>query len=679
MESLEPRVVLDASVAGGTNPYADFLQVSELMYNPPDPTPSEMSAGFTDNDDFEFMELYNSSDSVTLDLNNVRIAEVFSVDFDFSGTAVTSLAPESFVLVVKNADAFRERYGTGLDSLIAGTFVGSLSNGGERIRVLDPGDEEIHDFDYSDDHPWPVTPDGHGFSLNLLDPGSNPDHDDDDNWTGESPVNGSPGVANAPSIPTVILNEVLAHSDPPLVDQIELYNPTGSSVNVGGWYLSDDPDEPQKYVIPGGSTISQNGYLVLAEDNDADPMTNPGPNFFGSQFSLSAVGEELYLFSGDGSGLTGYGESIRFGASLNGESMGRWPNGQGRIFPMVINTFGNANSKIRIGDVVITEIMYHVFDFGGGVDPDLLEFIEIQNTSPETLDLSTWEINGIGYEFPSGVTIGPGELLVLLPFDPATDTSAVNAFDAAYNVDIAAHPETYVGPYPGSLSNGGERITVFSIDEPPVGSMVKPLIFEDEADYDDDAPWPTAPDGNGESLQRLSPSQFGSQAGAWSSGIPSPGEHSFSTLLGDLDVDGDIDFDDIDAFVLGLVNMPQYEAQYGVAPVLHGDMDQDGRFDFDDIPGFVDALTGQVAAAAATIGDPSDHPSRPSSARRPDASALPPVVRPAPLASPSPVEPDDRHRPAARTSRPSADGFRTVRWSTTPDPVDTIWSLDEID
>ncbi len=684
MESLEPRVVLDASVAGGVvaggiNAYADFLQVSEIMYNPPDPSASEVSAGFSDNDDFEFMELYNSSDSVTLDLNNVRIADVFAVDFSFTGSAVTSLAPESYVLLVKNLNAFRERYGTGLDSLIAGTYVGSLNNGGEGIRVLDPGDQEIHNFAYSDNHPWPVTPDGHGFSLNLLDPDSNPDHEDDDSWTGESPVNGSPGAANATSVPTIILNEVLAHTDAPLVDQIELYNPTGSPVDVGGWYLSDDSDQPQLYAIPAGSMISQNGYLVLAEDNDADPLTNPGPNYFGSQFSLSAVGEELYLFSGDGSALTGYDESIRFGASLNGESMGRWPNGEGRIFPMVINTLGSANSQIRIGDVVITEIMYNAPDPGGGVDPNLLEFLEIQNTSNETLDLSTWEVNGIGYEFPAGVMIGPGEVRVLLPFDPATDAAAVTAFNAIYSVDIAADPQTYLGPYPGALSGGGERITVFSIDEPPAGSMVKPLIFEDEADYDDAAPWPTGADGGGDSLHRLSPSQFGSLAEAWSSTIPSPGEHSFGTLLGDLDTDGDIDFDDIDAFVLGLVNATQYEAQFGVSPVLHGDMDQDGLFDFDDIPGFVDVLTGQLAAAA--DAEPTDRlPLAPlSPAHRPAASATGQRARTGPLATPSLADPDARDRSLARTSQTSADRFRTIRWSASPDEIDAVWTVDEAD
>ncbi len=63
-------------------------------------------------------------------------------------------------------------------------------------------------------------------------------------------------------------------------------------------------------------------------------------------------------------------------------------------------------------------------------------------------------------------------------------------------------------------------------------------------------------------------------------------------LLGDMDCDGDIDFDDIDDFVLSLANPDQYEATFGVPPDLKGDTDGDGDVDFDDIQGLVTILTG---------------------------------------------------------------------------------------
>lgn len=72
----------------------------------------------------------------------------------------------------------------------------------------------------------------------------------------------------------------------------------------------------------------------------------------------------------------------------------------------------------------------------------------------------------------------------------------------------------------------------------------------------------------------------------------------FVPLLGDMDCDGDVDFDDIDAFVLGLNNPADYEAQFGVPPSLKGDEDGDGDQDFDDITGFVQRLTGPPSETA---------------------------------------------------------------------------------
>ncbi len=72
-------------------------------------------------------------------------------------------------------------------------------------------------------------------------------------------------------------------------------------------------------------------------------------------------------------------------------------------------------------------------------------------------------------------------------------------------------------------------------------------------------------------------------------GLHDPVEGALA-LTGDMDCDGDVDFDDIDDFVLGLNNPAGYEAIFGVPPSLKGDTDGDGDQDFDDINGFVGIL-----------------------------------------------------------------------------------------
>lgn len=77
-------------------------------------------------------------------------------------------------------------------------------------------------------------------------------------------------------------------------------------------------------------------------------------------------------------------------------------------------------------------------------------------------------------------------------------------------------------------------------------------------------------------------------------------------LDGDMETDGDVDFDDIAAFVLALNEPATYEADYGLPPVMMGDTDNNGRNDFDDIGVFVDILTtAPIGGIAATIPEPS--------------------------------------------------------------------------
>jgi len=59
---------------------------------------------------------------------------------------------------------------------------------------------------------------------------------------------------------------------------------------------------------------------------------------------------------------------------------------------------------------------------------------------------------------------------------------------------------------------------------------------------------------------------------------------------GDLDCDGDVDFDDINPFVLALSGEADYAAQYPACHWLNADCDTDGDVDFDDINPFVTLL-----------------------------------------------------------------------------------------
>lgn len=185
----------DAGVIVDTHTYAGdpsleqlYLVVSEIMYHP------------ASNPDAEFIELYNISDNQTLDLNNVRFTK--GIDFDFTGSAVTSLAPGEKVIVCKNITAFEAIHGSGLP--VAGAWItSSLNNDGETIKLEDASNSTIKEFTYNDAFPWPRSADGQGASLVLIQPTSNPDPDIAANWRASSLSGGTPGNTPAPpALPT---------------------------------------------------------------------------------------------------------------------------------------------------------------------------------------------------------------------------------------------------------------------------------------------------------------------------------------------------------------------------------------------------------------------------------------------------------------------------------------------
>ncbi|MCA9198829.1 MAG: lamin tail domain-containing protein, partial [Planctomycetales bacterium] len=76
----------------------ESLRITEIMYNPLGPSAAELAVNSAwTADDFEFIELQNTSATETLDLTGVTF--VGGIDFNFTDSQITSLAPGARVLV----------------------------------------------------------------------------------------------------------------------------------------------------------------------------------------------------------------------------------------------------------------------------------------------------------------------------------------------------------------------------------------------------------------------------------------------------------------------------------------------------------------------------------------------------------------------------------------------------
>ncbi len=187
----EGSFIVNAVPASAAN-----LVVSEMNYNPSDPTLGEAAAGFTAANDFEYVELLNIGASA-VDLTGVA----FTAGIGFQFTAALSpsllrLESGERVVVAENPAAFAMRYGTSAGLKLAGPYSGNLSNGGETLTLLAAAAGVIKNFAWLDTEPWPVDADGAGYSLVLNDPPANPDHSLPGSWRSSAQAGGTPGAPN---------------------------------------------------------------------------------------------------------------------------------------------------------------------------------------------------------------------------------------------------------------------------------------------------------------------------------------------------------------------------------------------------------------------------------------------------------------------------------------------------
>jgi hypothetical protein len=163
----------------------------------------------------EFIELLNISSSVTLNLQGVRFTK--GVDFDFAGSAITSLSPGRRVLVVRDLAAFNTVYGTNLP--VAGVFTNgtALSNSGDLIKLEDANHETISEFAYSDQAPWPTAADA-GYSLVLIAPETKPDPALATNWRASFQRGGSPGGPDVAPFPADPMGDANGNGERDIID-----------------------------------------------------------------------------------------------------------------------------------------------------------------------------------------------------------------------------------------------------------------------------------------------------------------------------------------------------------------------------------------------------------------------------------------------------------------------------
>ncbi len=131
-------------------------------------------------------------------------------------------------------------------------------------------------------------------------------------------------------------NRTITDAAGELEDWFELRNLTDTPLDLGGFHLTDDPNDPTKFEIPAGVTIPARGYLLFWADEDS----SQGPTHV--NFRLSANGEFIGLHGPEElSGLTF--DSTLIPPLRPDHSFARTTNGRGGFSPTANPTPGFQN------------------------------------------------------------------------------------------------------------------------------------------------------------------------------------------------------------------------------------------------------------------------------------------------------------------------------------------------
>ena len=145
---------------------------------------------------------------------------------------------------------------------------------------------------------------------------------------------------------------------------------------------------------------------------------------------------------------------------------------------------------------------------------ELMSWAGIQQSADPTdvvTEYRPWKITGeVEFIFAANQTIPAGGFLII--------AQNPTAFKANYP---AVPASKVLGPYTRKLSNGGGTVTLAEPGDQEWGHD-QYFIPRDNVEYDDQAPWPVAPDGGGPSLNRINPAQYGNDPANWQAAAPNP-------------------------------------------------------------------------------------------------------------------------------------------------------------
>lgn len=234
---------------------------------------------------------------------------------------------------------------------------------------------------------------------------------------------------------TVLISELMAAGQTILADTygqfpdwVELCNVSGETVNLKGWFLSDDPEKPTKWEFPSVELLPNQRIVVFCSGKDGYENGQLHTNF-----SLAASGESVVLSSPLGVAV----HSITYGRGQEEQSF-IYDTNAGELFSTEYPTPGYSNdtagyeqfcaANVAKGPLAIWEVMtsndwYLAQELG-----DCYDWVEIRNISDAPVNLSEYSITddvdapGL-YTLPDKTLAAGESICIILSGDESLSTA----------------------------------------------------------------------------------------------------------------------------------------------------------------------------------------------------------------------------------------------------------------
>ncbi len=237
-------------------------------------------------------------------------------------------------------------------------------------------------------------------------------------------------------------------------DWIELHNTTDHSINLAGWSLSDNPDEPFKWIFPD-VVIEADEYLIVF----CSGSNTASSNELYADFALSAAGEKISLYSPVGNIV----DSVEYIEAKAHNSYVFEKGKEACLCSLPSPAYPNTDegydafcaSSVPNGPLSIWEVMASNDKYLPQRLGECFDWVEIKNISDSTVNLSNYCISDDSdtrnMHILPDITLAPGKSHIII----LTSDTAMVADNYSYApIDLDANEDQlFIYANDGSLSD----------------------------------------------------------------------------------------------------------------------------------------------------------------------------------------------------------------------------------